>query len=102
MKLLNVQVEETLYEELFAGAKSLDSTGSKFVRDAIREKLARDVYGVVGVPGLLPVRQGIAAGYGGNTVNWRDDESYLPSPNNRGDMTQGEWMRRKKNLDKTV
>lgn len=57
-----------------------EMTVSQFVRDAIREKLARDVYGVVSVPTPQTVRQGIAAAGNG-------DRDELPPPGERGDMS---------------
>jgi len=64
MKLFNLQLDDDLYTELSDGAKTLDTDASKFVRAAIREKLARDVYGVVSVPTAATARANAMTSHG--------------------------------------
>ena len=64
MRLFNLQIDDLLYEQLMAAAKAGDAAApnmSKFVRDAIKEKIDRDVYGVEHVPTLRSIRQGMVA-----------------------------------------
>lgn len=66
MKLFNLQIDDDLHADLMKAAKSVDpnASASQFVRDAIREKLARDVYGVVSVPTPQSIRKGIVGDLG--------------------------------------
>jgi len=59
MKILTIHIDDDLDAELTSAAKSTDSRRSKsqFVRQAVREKIDRDAYGVVSVPTPQTIRQ---------------------------------------------
>lgn len=59
MKILTVHIEDELDQELTKGSKFLDSSKSAFIRNAIRMKLERDVYGIESIPTLRSIRHSI-------------------------------------------